>query len=564
MIFLLTPSHSDAEVNILESFEDSPANWQVPAETTGTGASVSRSTNFAAHGSSSARATTFAASTRAIIRSTFSDPATSHTWEERPGTFFWQNFSLYLPSVTLNKLGGNEYLTLAGLWPSAGGNFGWFLRVKEGGELFVYGYSADGKPVEFKAYGNLPVDKWVELELGLHTQGGPGVKRAFSFLVDGNFYGWYRQGHMKEEIYDRAGAGIVSTNSPDTLEVFVDQWQVAGNTSFPTGADNRPADNVQEQDFRTLNGTQVQYDWSTWEYTPTLHSRYGLYTPDNRLQAGRNIDKMPDLSSGWAEIEIDWPNGTPNTRPDSYFGPMVGFRKEINREQNMEVIPIGRGGGNVELVLEAWAGNPVILSGWQMPLASIGGGSRIPEPGDIIRVRWEQVDAASLKVQASYYDASAGQWHTDIISGTYNLSNVADNDPATNNVNFMDGFHTASSITIDSPSYSIRRYKVGNLTSFPDRCNPAIITTSSYFYICGTYQYARGSGGAGAGGVGGGSNAVLVTPLNLMQLFNMPESDNMQVQAITGTIIPMIVRLVKSPEVSLTSQPIRSGQITLK
>jgi hypothetical protein len=170
---------------------------------------------------------------------------------------------------------------------------------------------------------------------------------------------------------------------------------------------------------------------------------------------------MPDLSSGWAEIEIDWPKGTPPVIPNGYFGPMVGFRKEINREENWEVIPIGQGNGQVNLVLEAWVNSgPQIKAQWPMPLASIGGGSHIPEPGDIIRTRWEQVSASNMNVKASYYDASAGIWHTNIINITLNVTNIG-------SINFTDGYHTASSITIDTPFYSIRRYKVGTLDTYP-------------------------------------------------------------------------------------------------
>ncbi len=167
----------------------------------------------------------------------------------------------------------------------------------------------------------------------------------------------------------------------------------------------------------------------------------GLYSANERLQSGRNLDRMPDLTSGWAEIEMDWPNGTPDTAPSSYFGPMVGFRKEINREENLEVIPIGRGGGAVDLVLEAWVnGGPVGLGQWGMPLASIGG-SHIPEPGDIIRARWEQINASQLNVKASFFDASANKWYTNVIDVTINNTNI-------DGINFTDGYHQASSITI--------------------------------------------------------------------------------------------------------------------
>ena len=139
---------------------------------------------------------------------------------------------------------------------------------------------------------------------------------------------------------------------------------------------------------------------------------------------------------------------------------MIGFRKEINREQNLEVIPRGNGDGTVDLLLEAWDGlGPVVLAQWPLPTASFGGSS-IPEPGDIIRVRWTQVYADCAQVRASYFDASAGTWAVDAITGVYDVSNV-------NGVDFNDGFHAASSVTIDSPYYSIRRYQVGTLATYP-------------------------------------------------------------------------------------------------
>jgi hypothetical protein len=371
-----------------------------------------------------------------------------------------------LPSSAVAKLGPTEYLTLAGLWSGGGDAPGWWLRVREGGELTVYGFDRDGAPHEFQVYGTFPQDRWVELELGLHSQNGDGVKRAFAFLIDGDFYGWYHQGRLTDETYNQVAMGILSTNSNDSLEVFIDQWYAATNGQFPGGPDNRSTSNLQEQDYRTSGGKQWQIDWSTWANNLQLDPTYGVYSASDRLQSGRNLDRMPDLTSGWAEIEIDWPNGTPPTGPDRYFGPMVGFRKEINREENLEVIPIGYGGGEVRLSLEAWVGSPDVRADWLMPVAtSIGGGSRIPEPGDVIRVRWEQVNA-NIHVLASYCDASTNTWYPNIINYTFtDAASVPGG--SSGPVNYNDGFHTASSITIDSGFYSIRRYKVGTLITYP-------------------------------------------------------------------------------------------------
>ncbi|MBK9049970.1 MAG: hypothetical protein IPL78_03320 [Chloroflexi bacterium] len=147
--------------------------------------------------------------------------------------------------------------------------------------------------------------------------------------------------------------------------------------------------------------------------------------------------------------------------PNIYFGPMIGFRKDIAAEENLEIIPIGQGNGQVNLVFQGWVnGGPVPFAQWPMPLASIGGGSQIPEPGDIIRARWQEVGNGLLNVRASFYDVSAAIWYVDIINHTIDLTNI-------DGINFADGWHTASSITIDTQFYSIRRYTVGTVETYP-------------------------------------------------------------------------------------------------
>jgi hypothetical protein len=245
------------------------------------------------------------------------------------------------------------------------------------------------------------------------------------------------------------------------LSLYVDAWDNLSTGSLPSGPDQRSTASLQEKDFRSGCGAQWQIDWSTWANQLKLDPTYGLYSSTNRFQSGFNQERMPVLTAGWAEIEIDWTGGRPPTAPSGYFGPMVGFRKEINREENLEVIPIGQGGGKVNLAFEAWVGGgPQIQQQWGMPLASIGGGTHIPEPGDIIRVRWEPQGSSQLRVRASYYDASARSWSIDVIDTTLAVSNVG-------GVNFNDGYHTASSITADTPFYSIRRYKVGTIDTDP-------------------------------------------------------------------------------------------------
>ena len=449
---------------IREGFDGPIGGWQVSRDATQSGV-IEASTARAASGTGSARLTTAGSGGTAALRVDIADAAGSHTWEERPGTYQWQRARIYVPASTVAQLSGSEYLTLGGFWANSAG-YGWYLRVRAGGALSVVGHrDFDGAQIEFSVYGTLPVDRWIDLELGLHSQAGPGVKRAFACLVDGTFYGWYHQGRMQGETYDRVAIGLLNTTSPDPLELFVDEWRAATTASLPDGPDLRSTAAVQEKDFRTASGADWQIDWSTWANSLRLHPQFGIYSDTDRLQSGRNLDRLPAITSGWAEIEVDWPKGTPPLQPSSWFGPMVGFRKEINREQNLEVIPYGRGGGDVDLRLEYWVGTDVVMATWPLPLAT-SVASHIPEPGDIMRVRWEQVGPTDLDVRVSYYDASNAVWHTDVISGVRPIGNVS-------GVNFADGFHTASSITTDSPFYSIRRFKVGTLATYPTGGNGA-------------------------------------------------------------------------------------------
>lgn len=458
-----TPIPTKPLTQAKEGFEGEIATWQISPDNVGS-AEITRSNITAISGTSSARLHTSAPGSIAQIRESISEPGDSHLWGERPGTWLWQRAYLYVPSSTARNLGPTDYLDLAGLWASEN-DLGWWLRMRADGALSVHNVDSNLSPTEFPIYANFPLDRWTEVEIGLHSQAGPGVQRAFALLIDGEFYGWYHQALLPNTNYDRAAIGILSTNSPAELEVYVDHWYAPTTAQFPEGTDRRSTANLQEQDYRNQSGVQWQIDWSTWRNNLVLDAEAGLYSRTDRLQSGRNLDRMPDLTEGWAEIEIDWPQGTPDLKPGSYFGPMVGFRKEINREENLEIIPIGVGDGQVNLAFEAWIGTPVILAQWPLPLASVGQGSHIPEPGDIIRVRWQQTTTNNIRVQASYYDASTGTWHTNVIDHEFDGTTVGESQFGP--VDYNDGYHTASSITIDSPSYSIRRFKVGTLATYP-------------------------------------------------------------------------------------------------
>ena len=449
-----------AQTAVLEPFETTPSTWLVASDLAG-GGQVAPTAAPVASGVAAARLSTSAANGVAQVRTSFSDAAAAHTWNERPGTFRWQRASVFVPAATVAALGPADALTLAGFWPSATPTQGWFLRVRVGGQLSIVGTRDTGTASEFPVFATVPVDRWFTLELGLHSQLGPGVKRAFAVFIDGVAHGWFRQGRMVGENYDRVAVGILGTTVAGALEVVVDDWGVAGTTATPTGPDARSTASLVAKDFRSGSGADWQIDWSTWANDLRLHPTFGLYSNLDRLQSGVNHDRAPSFADGWGEIEIDWPKGQPiDIRPTGYFGPMIGFRKEINREQNLEVIPIGNGDGTVDLVFEAWDGlGPTILARAPLPVASFGGSS-IPEPGDIIRARWTQVTPTALDVRASYFDASAGTWAHDLIAGVYDISAIS-------GVNFTDGFHLASSVTIDSPFYAIRRYHAGTPDTYP-------------------------------------------------------------------------------------------------
>ncbi len=460
---------------VQEIFENNVSTWKVVANSTGTG-KLAQSQAEKADGSSSALITTSGSdSTASVGAMGFSDPAGSHVWGERPGTWFWQRAMVYLPSATVKALGPQGYLDLAGFWPGSGGTFGWWLRVRQDGQgnasLSVYGYDANGSPAEFKIYGLFPLDRWVDFTMGLNSQNGPGVKRAFAVLIDGSFYGWYHQGHMNTENYNQAALGIIHTNVSASLSVFIDQWYAPSNQPLPPSPDNRSSANLQKLDFRAGSGVQWQIDWSTWENDLLLDPDHGLYSSNNRLQSGQNLDRMPDLTGGWAQIEIDWSKGTPpdNSSLSGAFAGLIGFHKEINREQNLEVSPM-MVNGSASLVYDAWTGGATVFASWPLPKSSqLADGRNIPEPGDILRVRWEKVSPSSINLRASYYDASTFTWYKDVINDTRDLSAIPSQDSSlTNSVNFLDGNHQASSITIDTSSYSIRAFTVGTLETYPD------------------------------------------------------------------------------------------------
>lgn len=443
-----------------ESFEDaSTANWLVAATTSGTGSTVDRSADQAAVGSYSAKC--FTTNSGGVAQVTYT--GWSSAWSGVPTTpvYEWQRFKVYVPSATTAALTGAEYLDLAGFY-KAGETGGWFLRLQAGATLYGVGtYFGSLRP--FNLYGTLPTDQWVDVEIGLWSQNADAAKRSFIVFVNGDCYGWFMLGDGAD--YDRIAAGILGTNSSDDLTVYVDEWYEPTTGSAPTGADNRPTGNTYTLDYREQDGRNLEYHYYAWGYnTLTLDATYGLTTTD-REQSAINQALMADLSDGWSEIEIEWPNGTTPTWPPDvaltyFFAPMIGFRKSIPDEVNLEVVfKFYDADDSVKLVFEAWvSGGGIEYATWTPPVDGTSG-QRIPGRGDKIRVRWQEVSASEIRVRVDYYDASTAAWTLDVIDHTEDVSNVS-------GVNFLDNAHRAVTNTIDSQDYSITYQAIGRLSTF--------------------------------------------------------------------------------------------------
>jgi hypothetical protein len=473
----------------VESFEASPANWIVETDVSGAGATVSSSSAQKHSGSLSAAVFTTNSNSKAQVRDVISS-----TWSSvpvgAPGTFIWQRAYVYVPSATANALTGNEYLDLGGLYVS-GDSSGFYLRLKASGAMYATAPGSSGQ-AEFNLYGTFPLDQWVEVQLGLWSRNSGDLDRAGSFIVNGKFYGWFTNGRSGTN-YDRAAMGIVSTNSVDDLTVYIDDWYIYTTGANPTGADNRPTGSVYTKDFTSRSGENIGYHYTTWENGYTFDAIYGL-SPSTRLQSSIETSKMPDLSDGWSQIVVDWAGGRiPPWPPEligSFFGPMVAFRKSVELEENLEVVPVYRG-GTVDLVYQSWTNGPIEYAKWQLPTDV--NGRRLPGRGDIIRVRWQEVSATQIRVRSDYYDASAGTWFLNVIDHTRALNNV-------NGVNFLADTHRAVTNTIDSNDYTIKSQTVGTLATFGN------VSETTY-----TISGNAGVGGAGLYYVDGTSKMVTST-----------------------------------------------------
>ena len=447
---------SPATPGTLESFEDTEANWNVSRDTSGTNSAVTRSSDQVYYGTYCANCYTTNSGAKAQIRYTISSPWSGVSADTN--SYIWQRARIYIPSATANNITGSEYLDIAALYVSSD-NSGWYLRLMEGAELYGVGPGNSGQ-ASFKLWDTFPLDQWVEVEIGLWSRNSGDLDRAGAFVVNGKFYGWFTNGESGTD-YDRAAMGIVATNSTDDLTIYVDEWDTTTTDADPAGSDNRPSANSYTKDYTSQSGENIGYHYTTWENGYTYDAVYGL-SPSSRLQFGPENGKLPDLSDGWSQIVVDWTSGGTPTWPPvgtgNFFASMVAFRKSIELEENLEIVPYYTG-ATVNLVYESWTISAAQYATWELPVDGTSG-QRIPGQGDIIRVRWQEVSATEIRVRVDYYDASADTWNIDVIDDTRALNNVS-------GVNFLADTHRTVTSTIDGPEYTIKSQTIGILSTYP-------------------------------------------------------------------------------------------------
>lgn len=449
-------------MTVLETFEGTEAGWAVSRDTSGTGSIVERSSAQAHAGTYSAHCFSTNSGAKAQIRVSASSPW-SGVPSAYPGEFIWQRAFVYIPSATANAITGSEYIDIAGFYLSSNGS-GWLLRMKENAAMYAEGQYFGAH--EFRLYGAFPLDEWFELEIGLWSQNIEACGRSFIVFINGKCHGWYNLGSSGDDI-DYCAAGIIDTTSADDLDIYIDDWDVQTSDIVPNGSDNRPSGNYTKIDYRLLDGENLSIHYHTWQNStnPYLDADHGV--GGFRFQTGPNVDlQKAILDSGWIIIEIDWTGGVQPTYPPDelwgtyFFAVMPAFKKYMADEENLEIVFLYDygGSGTVELVYESWVTGLNVLSSWEIPTASVGG--KIPEPGDKIFVRWENLDDTYLRVMVDYYDASADTWYNRVIDDTRDMTNEQ-------SVNWFDGKHNEIGNTIETDAYTIRYMKYGTLETAP-------------------------------------------------------------------------------------------------
>ena len=404
----------------IETFEGPAATWVVNRDVAGNGV-IEASTNRAAAGNSSARIATSGGSGRAQLRVNFSDAASAHTWKERPGTWFWQRTEC----LCARDHGG---ATRGERVPDAGADCGRAARTPTAGSCEsdrAARSTSSGTATSTMRASSFPCTACCRRTAGfswssgLHTQAGPGVKRGFAFLIDGDFYGWYHQGRMQSESVRPGGRGCPGYERQQALRAL------RGRVGRPWH--HQPANGRRQSICRSLAGT-------------------GLSNAQRRAVADR-LDDLGQFAEAGRAVRAVVRDEPPAIRPQSRSAcpmcQMDGQRsKSTGRSAPRRSSPTdtsvrwwdsarrstvrrtwksfrsAAGGGQVDLVLEAWDGSgPVFLGGWPMPtqrrparrlfrslgISSARGGSR-PAP-------------TTLDIRVSFYDASASRWHDDVISG---------------------------------------------------------------------------------------------------------------------------------------------------
>ena len=459
-----------------EPFE-TESGWIIETDTSGVGSTVARSNEQAYAGSYSGKCFTTNSGAKAQVR----DVIASH-WDDvpsaDPGEFIWQRARIFIPTATADALTGAEYLDLAGFYVSSSAS-GWYLRLGASAVLQAVG-PYGGTQYAFTLYDTLPINQWVELEIGLWSQTIEAGGRSFIVFVNGDVYGWYRLG-SKNTDYDRVAMGILATNSNDDLTVYVDNWYIYTTGTDPVGTDNRLISDPTTIDFTDQSGHNIDIQYATWKDAGTTWQDATNGVGGVRFQCGPNSDKQrANLESGWAEIVLDWIDGTePAWPPDVlwgtyFFANMVAFKKYCPDEENLEIVILYNwdSSGTAELAYEAWGDSQVVYKLWELPEATSEAGAHFPEPGDKIRVHWEEVSATNLAVNVDYYDVSTNTWYWDCIVDSRNMSNQA-------GVNWLDHIHNQIEVTLETTKYSVRSIRYGTLGTDTTSSSTSSSTTSS-------------------------------------------------------------------------------------
>src|SRR5262245_22576798 len=80
---------------VRETFDTPPTSWKVNRVTGGAG-TITQSTSRVDAGTGAAELKTTTSGSQAFLAVTLAESASSHAWQERPGTYLWQRARVYI------------------------------------------------------------------------------------------------------------------------------------------------------------------------------------------------------------------------------------------------------------------------------------------------------------------------------------------------------------------------------------------------------------------------------------------------------------------------------------